>query len=308
LRFVHQPSAISEIAQEIKAKRHHRFFHLFTTGKPSYRRLSLSAQLNMPKKKSKKKSKNITTSKSPSLEATPIAGAVADDVDPHKAGDDVTSTNKEVTVDTTVPTNVNADSSVESTAAAAVTEDTKFPSNLDKGNDGIDDASSFDFVEDVDMGSGFAASRDAMVIEKNDELTKDIKHELEEAGEVNQVLDNQNDAGTFNAALNEETTMTTPLLNQDISHQIEGTSLKKPVEGSYEDTVALISTIEEGVKKGQPLNSDDPWSSFDSTNDNKSKSVIVVEEYEPKRKLFCNNLWNWLLERSCWKKKTKTTK
>jgi len=31
-----------------------------------------------------------------------------------------------------------------------------------------------------------------------------------------------------------------------------------------------------------------------------------VEEHEPGRKFFCNDLWNWVFDRICWKKKARS--
>jgi hypothetical protein len=107
-------------------------------------------------------------------------------------------------------------------------------------------------------------------------------------------------------ASNLEVSMTKPLLSDGVSER-EGleagkSPLNEPVERkqSYEETAALISKIEEGVKRGPPLSSDDPWSSFDSSNGKKSKSVVVIEEHEP------NIIWSWITERACCKRKTRS--
>lgn len=101
-----------------------------------------------------------------------------------------------------------------------------------------------------------------------------------------------------------------PLLSKDIAQRQDRTDKiasypnKEPVERevSYEETSALISKVEEGVKETKPslLKSDDPWSSFDLRDCKKSKSVVVIEEYSA-------GIWNWVIDRTCCKRRNRAT-
>ena len=85
-----------------------------------------------------------------------------------------------------------------------------------------------------------------------------------------------------------------------IENNIPKGSPLKPDEASYVDTAALISNIEKSVEKGSPRKSDDPWISFDSGN--KSKSLSEVEELEQKRKPLDEVIWHWISVRVCCKR------
>jgi hypothetical protein len=277
----------------------------------------------MAKKKNKKKSKsgvvpNPTSSQSA---ANAVETEAAIEIEDTADREDVKDKSSDEMLDRDETTNDTAPITKGYTAANNA-------GNMDGPNDAdAEDTNimeSISFVGDIDMSWAPSASED--VIDAINEASKalqkdqnqtDINDHRGEGAQQDHVIDNDKDTSDVEdkssredraepiEASNLEVSMTTPLLSDGVSER-EGleagqSPLNEPVERkqSYEETAALISKIEEGVKRGPPLSSDDPWSSFDSTNGKKSKSVVVIEEHEP------NIIWTWITERACCKRKTR---
>jgi len=115
----------------------------------------------------------------------------------------------------------------------------------------------------------------------------------------------------------------TPLLGKGLQEKVtdQSDSTTQPLErkASYEDTVALIATIENNVSKGSPLKPDkasyvdtvaliskieetvDKGSHLKS-DDNKSKPLAEVKELEHQRNPLNEVIWHWISERMCCKR------
>ena len=218
-----------------------------------------------------------------------------------------------------------------STSALKDVEDSKAASDGKEENNENDAG---DFLGDIDMSlpgtsedisdqdkkrsgidQGVESSRDGNEVVEIEHL-KDSEKEINEKKVKQETVDPsynnrsyEQNSCSLRITKEEALTMMMPLLSEDIGGAMadESNSEKQLVEGSqtsYEDTVALISTIEKSVSNNTPSKSeDDPWSSFDRGHP-KPQSAVVVEEHETKSTfLLCGNIWNWLMDRSCWRRK-----
>ena len=168
----------------------------------------------------------------------------------------------------------------EETSIVAVHEDTANNAAINNKEDADDDV----FVGDIDMSG--ACNENDTPDAANGRHT-DISIQVSEA---------------------EISAMHMPLLSgsilksQDLTDKVATDLNDKPVKRhvSFEETSALITTIEDGVKqnKGSKLKSDDPWSSFDTRDGKKSKSVVVIEENSL-------GIWDWVMERTCCKRRNR---
>ena len=217
-----------------------------------------------------------------------------------------------------------------STALSKDTGDSKVASDCQDDNHDIDAG---DFLGDIDMSCPVASedvanndqtrseiykdvegSEDGKEVVGIEHLERDPKKDIVEKESQEKAEPSHNDRSDQQVSVSlrvtkeEALAMFTPLLNADIGDTIsDQNSLNAKSadhQTSYEDTVALITTIEKNVSDNSPSKSDDPWSSFDSGDRKRPQSAVVVEEQETKRTFLFTNIWNWLMDRSCWKRKS----
>ena len=221
----------------------------------------------MAKKKNKKKSKPNTAAKpSSSQDATADSGEK--------------DTSEETEGATEETSNALSDRQGTVDAAQTVMSNSEGASKADSD---VDVNESVSYVGDIDM-SGAASSQDMMDSQDMSKATADdVKGDSQEQyPEANGKEIKENDA-----------------INNNDTKEYDNTNQVDESNTSYEETQALITKIESGVKKGATLKSDDPWSSFDSSgNGKKSNSTVLVEEDT-------GGLLNWVLDRTCCKKRNR---